>query len=269
MKNGYSICFNEWALDKDINNELSLLLIISSLSAEKGYCFASNKYLADLFDIREETISRKLKKLCDKEYITIEYEKKGCEITNRIIRLTKLSIHDCEINQSTIDQKVKENNISINNNNKLNEFNLYNNFHENKQCEDTTKSGTRCLRKSSFNINGKNYCNQHARDLIPNLKVKEERFKKPTLEEVQEYCNERNNGINAQNFIDFYESKGWMVGKSKMKNWRACIRTWENNRKTNTKEEPKWFNQEQDLQKTSEQDQEEMENLLNGLRNDS
>ena len=53
VKNGYSICFNEWALDKDINNELSLLLIISSLSAEKGYCFASNKYLADLFDIRE------------------------------------------------------------------------------------------------------------------------------------------------------------------------------------------------------------------------
>ena len=40
MENGYSICFNEWALDQTIKNELGLLLIISSLSAEKGYCYA-------------------------------------------------------------------------------------------------------------------------------------------------------------------------------------------------------------------------------------
>lgn len=225
MKNGYSICFNEWALDKDINNELSLLLIISSLSAEKGYCFASNKYLADLFDIREETISRKLKKLCDKKYITIEYEKKGCEITNRIIRLTKLSIHDCEINQSTIDQKVKENNISINNKENINNINIIN-----------TK----------------------------------ERFKKPTLEEIEEYCKQRNSSVDAKTFYEYFETGGWVDSKgNKVKNWKQKIITWENNRKTNTKEEPKWFNQEQGLQKTSEEDQEEMENLLNGLRNDS
>jgi hypothetical protein len=49
----------------------------------------------------------------------------------------------------------------------------------------------------------------------------------PTLEQVQEYCLERNNNIDAQRFIDFYESKGWMVGKNKMKDWKACVRTWE------------------------------------------
>ena len=76
MNNGYSICFNEWALDKDIKNELGLLLIISSLTAEKGYCYASNKYLASLFETTEETISRKIKTLQDKNYITVEYEKK-------------------------------------------------------------------------------------------------------------------------------------------------------------------------------------------------
>ena len=58
-------------------------------------------------------------------------------------------------------------------------------------------------------------------------------FKKPTLEEVKEYCEERNNGIDAETFINFYESKGWMVGKNKMKDWKACIRTWERNRKPN------------------------------------
>ena len=48
MKNGYAICFNEWVLDNSIKNELRLLLIISSLCAEKGYCYASNEYLANI-----------------------------------------------------------------------------------------------------------------------------------------------------------------------------------------------------------------------------
>ena len=53
------------------------------------------------------------------------------------------------------------------------------------------------------------------------------RFTKPTGEEVQEYCNERNNGINAQHFVDFYESRGWKIGNSSMKDWKAAVRTWE------------------------------------------
>lgn len=53
------------------------------------------------------------------------------------------------------------------------------------------------------------------------------KFVKPTIEEIQDYCLERKNGINANAFYDFYESKDWMVGKNKMKDWKACIRTWE------------------------------------------
>ena len=52
-------------------------------------------------------------------------------------------------------------------------------------------------------------------------------FVPPTLEEVSVYCKERNNGIDAQAFIDFYSSKGWMIGKNKMKDWKAAVRTWE------------------------------------------
>lgn len=55
-------------------------------------------------------------------------------------------------------------------------------------------------------------------------------FIKPTLEEVEKYCFERNNDIDPQSFIDFYESKGWLIGKTKMKDWKAAIRTWERNR---------------------------------------
>ncbi len=57
------------------------------------------------------------------------------------------------------------------------------------------------------------------------------RFIKPTVEEIREYCAERQNHLDAQSFFDFYESKGWMIGKDKMKDWRACIRTWEQRRK--------------------------------------
>ena len=53
------------------------------------------------------------------------------------------------------------------------------------------------------------------------------RFTPPTVNEVQEYCSERGNNIDPQTFIDFYESKGWMVGKNKMKDWKAAVRTWE------------------------------------------
>ena len=55
------------------------------------------------------------------------------------------------------------------------------------------------------------------------------RFTKPTVDEVRAYCLERKNGIDPQQFIDHYESNGWMVGRTKMKDWRASVRTWENN----------------------------------------
>ena len=54
-----------------------------------------------------------------------------------------------------------------------------------------------------------------------------ERFKKPTLDEVKNYCILRKNNIDAETFIDFYESKNFMIGKTKMKDWKACVRTWE------------------------------------------
>jgi hypothetical protein len=57
------------------------------------------------------------------------------------------------------------------------------------------------------------------------------RFVPPTVDEVREYCLERQNGIDPQAFVDFYASKNWMVGKSKMSNWKASVRTWEQRRK--------------------------------------
>jgi len=62
------------------------------------------------------------------------------------------------------------------------------------------------------------------------------KFTIPTVLEIKEYCTERKNNVNPNKFYDFYESKGWLVGKNKMKNWKAAIRTWESsNDKPSTK----------------------------------
>lgn len=58
-------------------------------------------------------------------------------------------------------------------------------------------------------------------------KAPQKRFCKPTIEEVQAYCKERNNGVDAQRWFDYYESNGWKVGRNPMRDWKASLRTWE------------------------------------------
>lgn len=200
MNNGYALCFNEWALDPDIKNDLRLLVIISSLTAEKGYCFASNSYFAELFDTTEETISRKIKNLENKNYITIEYEKRGTQVISRKIRLTKISTDDYQKYQWTVDKNIKDNNTS-NNNTSINKKEIY-----------------------------------------------KERFKKPSYEEVKEYCLQRNNNIDPKRFLDFYEVNNWTDSNgNKVKSWKQKIITWETHQpKTKQKEDiiPDWFNKD-------------------------
>ena len=122
INEGYAICFNEWALDKRIKSELNLLLIISSLTAENGFCYASNDYLAKLFEIDEVSVSRKLKKLAECGYIAIEYEMRGSQVTNRKLRLTKMLTVDLQKSQRTVNKNVKEKNTSIKNTSKEKEI---------------------------------------------------------------------------------------------------------------------------------------------------
>lgn len=66
-------------------------------------------------------------------------------------------------------------------------------------------------------------------------KAKVKRFVKPTLNDLEHYCIERNNKVDIQKFFNYYESNGWKVGKNPMKDWRAAVRTWEKNTKEETK----------------------------------
>lgn len=112
-----------------------------------------------------------------------------------------------------------------------------------------------------YNINNKIINNKYI-DNKKEKRAKRNKFTKPTIEEIQQYCLERNNGINAEAFYDFYESKNWYVGKNKMVDWKACVRTWES-RNTKPKESiPDWFDKKVEKRNSTQKEQEEMKDLL-------
>lgn len=85
------------------------------------------------------------------------------------------------------------------------------------------------------NINSVPTLSGHSPDKVPPNRIEENRieekrkkkFKPPSLQEITEYRNERKSTVDPETFRDFYESKNWMVGKNKMKDWKAAFRTWE------------------------------------------
>lgn len=84
---------------------------------------------------------------------------------------------------------------------------------------DVTKCNTEIEREKREELNKEN------REEIQS--TKRTVFSPPTLEEVTAYCQKRQNNVNANAFINYYTSNGWMVGRNKMKDWKAAIRTWE------------------------------------------
>lgn len=86
-----------------------------------------------------------------------------------------------------------------------------------------TKAEPKCI-SSKPNVN----VNDNVNDIKENTlkSVKEKRFAPPTPEDVREYCRGKGLSVDADRFVDFYESKNWYVGKNKMKDWKAAVRNW-------------------------------------------
>lgn len=98
-------------------------------------------------------------------------------------------------------------------------------------CECHSQGGCECY--SHNNIEYKNI------DKERDIKA-QARFQKPSVAEVSAYCRERGNNIDPEEFVAFYESKGWMVGKNPMKDWKSAIVTWEKSaRKQPARQQPK------------------------------
>ena len=185
----YAIISAEVRYDKNLSANAKLLYgEITCLTNENGFCFATNRYFADLYDKSKVTISKWISELVSSGYLSTSYTyKEGSkEIDKRYISILKGGIK--ENLKGGIKENFKDNNTSINNT-----------------------------------------------SIIKEKIIKRKNFIVPTIIEIEDYCRLRSNEINAEQFYDFYQSKGWMVGKTKMKDWKAAIRNWERNRKKTDK----------------------------------
>ena len=106
--------------------------------------------------------------------------------------------------------------------------------YKNMRDADTIRAQTReRVRKHREKKRGVTHGNAQKRhtdtdtDINTNTKIKTRGFQPPSLSEVSDYIHDKKYHVDADNFINFYESKGWMVGKNKMKDWKAAVRTWE------------------------------------------
>ncbi|MBQ6628539.1 MAG: hypothetical protein IJI98_11050 [Methanosphaera sp.] len=147
-----------------------------------------------------------------------------------------------------------------------NQTKIFNNLKRPLNKSKTKSKATSNQNQNEIKMESKTNQNENTSNDV-NVNVNGNVFKKPTLEEVEEYCRERNNNVDAETFINFYESKGWFVGKNKMKDWKACVRTWEKKSKhIIAKEEktvPDWFEQQLENQEPTKEEQREMEEALN------
>lgn len=114
-------------------------------------------------------------------------------------------------------------------------------FEEEKPNENQTKTKTKPNVNDNVNVNVNANENVNENELSSNELNKEKNIKKrnvfvpPSIQAIEAYIQERKNGLSAEHFYNYYQSNGWMVGKNKMKDWKATIRTWEHNNKSSPK----------------------------------
>lgn len=242
LSGGYAICLNQWLFDDRIKSQLRLLLLIASLSAKEGYCYASNQYLAEKFKTTPENISRQIGILRDYGYIKTEDEKFGAVVTNRKIKIvafenlstsTAVDENDNAVNKN-VNRGYQKDQPTVNKN--VNGYNMCNNTSHNITSQEYYKP----LKSSSLSL-----ANARTREAIPaddfsqsdnfsppvqnQEPAKPKKFQKPTIEQIKAYCKEAGKDIDAEAFFDFYEAKGWVVGRAPMKDWKAAVRNWAKN----------------------------------------
>ena len=228
--NYYAVIPAEVRYNPNINSNVKLLYgEISALSNKYGYCIATNDYFSELYSVSTRTITDWIKALEDMTYVTSKIETKRYD-DGTIKKIRKLYLNHIEDSL--------QNHIEVSPQNHIEENFSYNN---------------------TSNIN-----NTSKKEIY-----KERKFEKPTLEEVEEYCKNRNSNVDAKTFYDYFEVGGWVDSKgNKVKNWKQKIITWERNTAAKEEKTPEWFDKEQKSEKPSTQEQDEMEEILNDIQYD-
>lgn len=192
-------------------NELIIYACIYGFSQAENQVFSGSlQYLADWTNSTKQGVAKSLKSLTEKGYIVK---------TDRIINGVKF----CEYYATKFNGVL------------------------NKVAYPMQQSLMGGIKQSlTNNIGLDNIENNIAEKIVEDKATKRKRFVPPSLEEVKAYCRERQNGVDAARFIDYYTSNGWLVGKNKMKDWKAAVRTWERNGYSGQKQ-PQSSNKSYDL----------------------
>ena len=140
-----------------------------------------------------------------------------CNMNGKCTASTEYFCRLYEVSRVSIQKWLK----TLEDNNYIKRVNIYRQGSKEILSRVITLVNTPCKEKFTDNTNI-NITNTNLTD-----SNKKALFKKPKLDEVKNYCILRKNNIDAEAFIDFYESKNFMIGKNKMKDWKAAVRTWE------------------------------------------
>lgn len=195
-----------------------LIIKMKVIMIQRGELRASQRYLAKRWNWSVGKVNRFIKMLEDEKMI-----ERRTEQSETVVKLIKYgdfnSLESKQMNTNrhangTPTEHWQTQTKELQEGKELNNFLL----------EKETKEG------EQFQSNENNLVNTHE-ESSKKVAQKKVSFKPPDPQEVQNYCDERQNGLNGQEFCDFYESKGWLIGKNKMKSWEAAVRTWEKYRK--------------------------------------
>ena len=212
-----------------LNNDLTLiekiiLVEVDSLDVEEKGCYATNKYFAELCNCTETTVSTSIKKLIELKLL----EQIGFDGRRRYLRSAiktfKVSIQNIE-----------------------------------RQTLNNLKADFKIFKGSNIINNIDNNINNNIKEKI----YKKEKFIAPTLEEVENYCKERNNNIDAKRFFEYYSINNWKDKDGKqVKSWKQKVITWEGRNKK-VENIPDWFNKDLTIDKATTEEAEEMKKIIN------
>lgn len=190
-KSYYAIIPANVRYDRDLPPNAKLLYgEITALCNERGYCWAENRYFAELYGVSKTSVSKWISALCEKGYINTELiYKDGCkEIDKRYITIVNNPIEE-KLNTplTKADNPIEEN------------------FTENNTGNNTSNNTSK-----------------------KDIGEKRKRFVPPTLEEIKAYCAERKNNVDPQKFYDYFTASDWVDSKGKkVRSWKQKIITWE------------------------------------------
>ncbi len=189
---GIYIPIEIWQAEDLCWSEKILLMEIDSFTSKGLDCFFSNDHIAKFLKVSEDYASQLVNSLIAKGYVKLT------KFDGRHRYLESCIEVRCRVGQ--------------------------------KSDAESDKSPGQTLTK----VRGSIYNNTNNYTTNNKEKIQKEsgssRFVKPSIQDVRDYCSIRANGIDAETFFDFYESKGWKVGNTPMKDWKAAVRTWERSR---------------------------------------